>query len=295
MNCKICDKTAEENHDGYNQIVNCAYCGNYKFAMSYEPDTYPEKLKFYKVTSWIKEQNDLFNNVPLLDNDKFDEVLAFKDRKIKEKFDLVMNYLSSLAKYETLNEKILVKCWLKNTDELNIIIQKAQKDNFIDVNFRNTMSGYSYPTINNLTFNGLEYLEKLEEPNKNSKKIFVAFNFDEPLTNIFNTDLKSAIEIEGFEYVVVNQENVEHNKSINDEIIVKLKTSRIVIADFTNHRQSVYFEAGFAMGMNIPIIWTCQKGHESDMSFDTRQFPHILWEDKDDLVKQVINRIKRIL
>lgn len=99
----------------------------------------------------------------------------------------------------------------------------------------------------------------------------------------------------GFNYVVVNQDNVEHNKSINDEIIVKLKSSRIVIADFTNHRKSVYFEAGFAMGMNIPIIWTCQEGHEDDMSFDTRQFPHIVWKDKDDLVKQIIDRIKVIL
>ena len=146
-----------------------------------------------------------------------------------------------------------------------------------------------------LTFDGIRYLEELEEPNKNSKKIFVAFNFDEPLTNIFNNKLKEAIESEGFEYVVVNQDNVEHNKSINDEIIVKLKASRIVIADFTHHRNSVYFEAGFAMGMNIPIIWTCQKGHENNMSFDTRQFPHIVWEDKDDLVEQVINRLKRLL
>ena len=49
------------------------------------------------------------------------------------------------------------------------------------------------------------------------------------------------------------------------------------------------------MGMQIPIIWTCQEGHEHDMSFDTRQFPHIVWKNKEDLVKQVINRIKRIL
>lgn len=47
--------------------------------------------------------------------------------------------------------------------------------------------------------------------------------------------------------------------------------------------------------MNIPIIWTCQEGHEEEMSFDTRQFPHIIWKDKDDLVMQVINRIKVII
>lgn len=68
-----------------------------------------------------------------------------------------------------------------------------------------------------------------------------------------------------------------------------------MIADFTNHRNSVYFEDSYTMGMNIPIIWTCQEGHEGEMSFDTRQFPHILWKDEKDLVKQVIDRIKVIL
>ena len=60
-----------------------------------------------------------------------------------------------------------------------------------------------------------------------------------------------------------------------------------------NISQSV--NAGYAMGMNIPIIWTCQESHEKEMSFDTRQFPHIIWKDKDDLVKQVIDRIKVII
>ena len=207
-----------------------------------------------------------------------------------------MNYLSLQNNNSILEDSILVKCWIKNTIELDLLIKKAIKDNLIEAEVGYKIDNkYKYPLFKNLTFDGLQYLEELEEPNKNSKQIFVAFNFDEPLTSIFNTNLKEAIEYVGFEYVVVNQDNVEHNKSINDEIIVKLKTSRIVIADFTNHRNSVYFEAGFAMGMNIPIIWTCQKGHENNMSFDTRQFPHIVWEDKNDLVKQVIDRIKRLL
>lgn len=295
MNCKICGRQASQDHDGFNEIVKCGYCGTYKFAMSYEPDTYGDNSNFYKVSSWIREQNDLFGSEPLLTNEKFDDILVLKNKKLKDKFDLIMQYLSFLDEWTTLNEKILVKCWIKDTNELDILMEKAYDIGLIDADLAKTMGGYSYPTLKNLTFDGLQYLEELEEPNKNSKKIFVAFNFDEPLTSIFNTNLKEAIESEGFEYVVVNQDNVEHNKSINDEIIVKLKTSRIVIADFTNHRNSVYFEAGYAMGINIPIIWTCQKGHEDDMSFDTRQFPHIVWEDKNDLVKQVIDRIKRII
>ncbi len=34
---------------------------------------------------------------------------------------------------------------------------------------------------------------------------------------------------------------------------------RFMIADFTGHRGGVYFEAGFAHGLGIPVIWTCRE------------------------------------
>lgn len=37
--------------------------------------------------------------------------------------------------------------------------------------------------------------------------------------------------------------------------------------------KNVYFEAGFATGMKIPVIWTYRKGHE--FTFNTSQYPHL--------------------
>lgn len=92
--CKICNRgiNSELTNDGFNYLYDCAYCGKYKYAMSYEPDTYLQNVPLYKISSWIREQNDLFNNIPLLDNEKFDEVLVIRDKKIKEKFDLMMEF-----------------------------------------------------------------------------------------------------------------------------------------------------------------------------------------------------------
>ena len=206
----------------------------------------------------------------------------------------MMIYLSNIKdKYidENTYTKLFLYSWSESHEALEVLYKRC-----IDIGYINgSIFAGGYPQFNGLTFNGIDYIENLEYENKSSKNIFVAFNFEDELNEVFNMHLNKAITDNGFNYLVVNQNNVEHNKSINDEIIVKLKSSRIVIADFTNHRNSVYFEAGFAMGMNIPIIWTCQDGHEDDMSFDTRQFPHIIWKDKDDLVKQVIDRIKVII
>ena len=57
--------------------------------------------------------------------------------------------------------------------------------------------------------------------------------------------------------------------------------SQCVIADFTGNRGGVYFEAGFALGLDIPVIWlvddhwwneTDEHGKRiNDIHFDTRQ------------------------
>ena len=48
------------------------------------------------------------------------------------------------------------------------------------------------------------------------------------------------------------------------------------------------------MGLTIPVIWTCRKDEVANLSFDTRQYPHILWETKEELKEKLKNRIKAI-
>ena len=95
--CKICNKNAKY-HD-YNmkedsQFVDCEYCGKYFLLYSFETDIYPDKSNFYKVSSWIREQNDEFNRNPNIDEKTFDKILEMRDKKIQEKFDLMMLHLS---------------------------------------------------------------------------------------------------------------------------------------------------------------------------------------------------------
>jgi hypothetical protein len=51
-------------------------------------------------------------------------------------------------------------------------------------------------------------------------------------------------------------------------------------------------EAGFAEGLSTPVIWTCQEGHDEDMTFDTRQVGHIIWKDPADLKQKLEVRIR---
>ena len=83
----------------------------------------------------------------------------------------------------------------------------------------------------------------------------------------------------------------EHNNDITDEIIAEIRKSRFLVADFTRQRGGVYFEAGFAKGLEIPVIFTCKEDEIDQVHFDTRQYNHILWKDPEDLYLKLKMRI----
>ena len=83
-------------------------------------------------------------------------------------------------------------------------------------------------------------------------------------------------------YEAVRIDRKEHVNKIDDEIIAELRRARFVVADFTHGdggpRGGVYYEAGFAHGRNIPVIFSCRKDVIEKVHFDTRQYNHIVWE-----------------
>jgi nucleoside 2-deoxyribosyltransferase len=68
-----------------------------------------------------------------------------------------------------------------------------------------------------------------------------------------------------------------------------------LIADCTELRQAVFFEAGYAMGLGLPVIFTCKKGTKIEGCFDTRQYNHIIWENAEDLQAQLKDRILAVI
>jgi hypothetical protein len=63
------------------------------------------------------------------------------------------------------------------------------------------------------------------------------------------------------------------------------------VADFTGNREGVYYEAGFAQGLDIPVIWTVREDWLGKIHFDTRQYNHIHYRTPDELLRALKNRI----
>lgn len=120
---------------------------------------------------------------------------------------------------------------------------------------------------------------------------FVAMWFDKSLTSVWSGPIRSGVQNAGYQAFRVDDK--EHNDDVTDEIIAGIRSAKFVLADFTDHRGGVYYEAGFAFGLGKPVIRTVRRDHADALHFDTRQLNHILWDENapEAFAKAITNRI----
>ncbi|MGD0826704.1 MAG: hypothetical protein ABSA09_01275 [Desulfobaccales bacterium] len=110
---------------------------------------------------------------------------------------------------------------------------------------------------------------------------------------IWEGPINNAIKKAGYKPYRIDAE--PHNDRIDAKIISEIKNSRFVIADVTEQKRGVYFEAGFALGLGLTVIWCVREGDLENVHFDTRQYNHIVWEDLDDLENKLFDFIGAII
>ena len=150
-----------------------------------------------------------------------------------------------------------------------------------------------------LTVEGYARLADLEKVATDSLQAFVAMWFDESMDDAYENGIEPGIRDAGYKALPINKK--DHINKIDDEIIAEIRRSRFIVADFTHGdsgaRGGVYYEAGFAYGLDIPVIFTCRKDVLENIHFDTRQYNHIAWEpDKlEEFRKALADRIAAVI
>lgn len=171
--------------------------------------------------------------------------------------------------------------------ELEFLLHMLVKDDLVA-----TLGGGNPPSIV-VQPSGYLHLEQAQ-PNIATEQVFVAMWFDRSMDTAFAEAFDPAIREAGFRPLRIDQK--EHLNKIDDEIIAEIRRSRFVVADFTSSpgcpRGGVYYEAGFAAGLGLDVVWTCRADLIAEVHFDTRQFNHIVWETPADLRKRLSDRIR---
>lgn len=133
--------------------------------------------------------------------------------------------------------------------------------------------------------------------NQDSSQAFVAMWFDDSMKEAYDAGIEPAIKEAGYKPLRIDQK--EHVNKIDDEIIAEIRRSRFLVADFTQGqdgaRGGVYYEAGFAHGLDLPVIFTCREDAMDSLHFDTAHYNHIVWTTPEDLREKLKTRILAVL
>jgi hypothetical protein len=133
--------------------------------------------------------------------------------------------------------------------------------------------------------------ELSHRPRADSLQGFVAMSFAEVMKATYVEAIEPAIR-DDCGYNCRRIDAKEYNGAVVDEIKAEIRESRFVVADLTNHRNGVYFEAGFADGLGIPVIYTCAEADADNTHFDTKHFNQIRWTSHEDLRKRLSDRVR---
>ena len=146
-----------------------------------------------------------------------------------------------------------------------------------------------------VTTDGYSAIESLQVEGK-SDQCFVALWFNQKTDALYDNAIAPAVAAVGYKPIRIDRQPNFLGK-IDDQIIAEIRRSRFMIADFTHDgrgaRGSVYYEAGFAHGLDIPVIFTCRDDQIDDLHFDTNHFLHLAWpaDAPEDLIEPLQNRI----
>jgi hypothetical protein len=132
---------------------------------------------------------------------------------------------------------------------------------------------------------GWERYEAIKKGRVESSTAFMAMKFgDKELSHAFNDHFKQAVARAGFELRLLTEG--QPAGLIDDQLRVRLRTSRFVIADLSHNNNGAYWEAGFAEGLGRPVIYTCREDvwngrdeqGKSKVHFDTSHLVTIIWD-----------------
>ena len=178
----------------------------------------------------------------------------------------------------------------KNDTELLFILESMKNKGWININITKTMGGCIFNGYPSITDEGWLEIEKIIKRNK-KKQVFIAMKF-RGMDNVYNSINQAIISAS---FIPLRIDKKEHINQISSEIQYEISQSGLVIADVTGQNQGVYFEAGYAMGLNIPVVWTCNVEEKDIIHFDTRQYNTIFWKDENDLYERLKKRITAIM
>ena len=307
MICPICkNQTGATDHSlGDFFDVKCPRCGPFRITRNQATSWSGKSLtpqQIAKASGWIREKKPT-----VIDSEVGEKLLKANLPSVMHRGENLLLRLAQLNKELggwisvdlMSNPDLLGVTWSTRESEVKFLLQKylCEQKGYIDFKFASPASNVM------IMPHAFAYLDSLWSTNADSRIGFCAMWFSERLKTIWYNAIEPAISRAGYEPKIMYEHNDGHNNRIDDEMLALIRRSRFLVADFTHGdngmRGGVYYEAGYAEGLGLPVICTCRKdmADENKIHFDNRQSNFILWEESklEDLAKAIQMRIERTI
>lgn len=263
-----------------------------------------------RLTTWLVDQRRAGDAAPSIDSNILATIGEKPALMLSQRIERFFLYLSSLrfrpgqVLYTSnaqgpSSQLPEIMAWTEAEDQQDVT-------GFLDLLAASHLVVMPAPGALRLTADGFSRLEAIELASPTTTQAFVAMWFGVDMDQAYAQGFEVAIIDAGYRPLRIDRK--EHANKIDDEIIMEIRRSRFIVADFTcpliegkdgvtraDARGGVYYEAGFAQGLDIPVIWTVRQDMIHLVHFDTRQFAHITWADPADLRVKLRNRIGAVI
>ena len=321
--CPICgfnSKWIRESDGSLKAIwdINCLRCGNFKI---YERALIPLPEKLDQSISHILSSKirSITHKDFRIDYDQLDDLVQVNElQSVDERANIL---LQELAKYfpeigsgpnwRQINE-ILIKGKDLSQEDFSSPIAHLSC-HLLSITYSKTWQELQYLLIDylvserrfinrsqseNLVISpaGWSRIDELKRQYVQSNIGFIAMKFEDSLIEYSRKWFEGAIKDAGYDAKVMYSH--QHTKLIDNEMKALIRRSKFLVCDMTGNSRGAYYEAGFAHGLGIPVIFLCESdyfhkkenflGPESQgVHFDTNHYTFIEWHpDKGEELKK---------
>lgn len=305
--CPLCDwedNLEQGNVGGRPGIawIRCPRCGQFNFSKQLEidRDIKEEFLKVRHLCSGLSRRRaELDQDPPEFLHMSLEETLKDPsipdDADVRRKANLLLDVLRERSTF--FGERVRLKLYMdyplvfaRNAEEMAALVQLLKDRGLIKPEFLQMPDGKREANIT-VTASGWEVTDPTSKEREASKQGFIAIWFDDSMNDSIEA-AEEAIAESGFSPMCIKDKHFKER--IMDKALGEIQKSKFIVIDLTGQRPSVFFEAGFAHGLDIEAIYVYRKAEadtDVDIEFYAKHYQCHAYEDATDLKQILIDAI----
>jgi hypothetical protein len=266
--------------------IICPRCGEYKIShecFRYTPLPSPD---IYLLSGLVREKNESDEYPEFLTTNIENQKKSYPvpdSNNIEAKAKKFLERLKARTEYFGQSIPILYQsdyplAYARNDSEFTALLDFLREKKLITIGGEDNASCQV-----TLSAGGWSLVGTLEATNKDSEQGFVAAWFDESMNESIAAAQEAITEC-GYSPVCIKDEHF--SEKIMDKALSEIRKSRFLVIDLTGARNSVFFEAGFAFGLNIETIYVYKGGADAaglPPEFYVRHYQCYKYESPDEL------------